>query len=87
MTDLLYSVADTAFAALYADIPVVSNILLVAGSRWMCEFGDRRSRFVVARPGQSVALVSVWGQHPASSVWVLNVSSKSGKSELERCVC
>jgi hypothetical protein len=56
MICLLYSVADTAYAALCDDVLVVSDILLVAGSRWVCKFGDRHSRFVAAGHGQSVAL-------------------------------
>jgi len=56
MIDLLYTVADTAHAALRGDRPVVSNSLLVARSRWMCAFGDQRSCFGVAGRGQSVAL-------------------------------
>jgi hypothetical protein len=56
MTDLLYTVEDAAHAALCEDVPVVSNALLVARSRWACAFGDQRSCFGVAGYGQSVAL-------------------------------
>jgi hypothetical protein len=72
-------VADTAHAALCDDVLVVSNIVLVAGSRWVSKFGDRHSSFVVAGHGQSVAL----GHYRLQVYGVGNVSRTS--EQLARC--